>query len=261
MKEVQPITVHDAENAYTFTRKKDGAETFIQRTRGPAEEMLERARELMPGGTGRHGVIESVSLNYDGPGLATLEVAWAKNPWSSGGSAEGSESSPIVNETLDVQTMEKPLAYAPFWQGCSEGSWTGGRDQAKAMKAVQAYIDAPDESEGVAKVKEILGQDPSDGFFKMAQKRMQGIEAYWIPAPTLSKSVSGASRVPANFGNSVGMVVTPDVSKVPIPKIGGSEGEWLCSGERITWDGVSFTHETSWIGAEKWDEDLYRKGV
>lgn len=257
MREVVPISVHEAENAYTLVRKKDGTESYTLRTRGPAEEMLDRARSYRPGSAGTHGVVESVSLNYDGPGMATLEVTWVSSVSSAGGGSEDSD--PVVNETLDVQTMEKPLDSAPFWKGCSEGGWTGGHAQAKAMKAVQAYIDAPDESEGVAKAKEILGQDPSDGFFKFCKYRMQGIEAYWIPAPTLSKSVSGAISVPSGFGGSVCKVVKPTVSKVPIPKIGGSEGEWLCSGERITWDGVSFTHETSWIGAESWNEDFYSK--
>ena len=123
------------------------------------------------------------------------------------------------------------------------------------MKAVQAYIDANDHDKGVAAAKKILGYEPTDGTMKMAEKRMAGIEAYLVPAPTVSKSIT-TTKKPSNVGTNIAKIVSaPEVSHVPIP----TKLQWLGGGERVTWNGTSFTHEQTWIGASEWDTDLYEK--
>lgn len=262
----KPIGTDYPENAWSFTKSADGVIKLTRRTRGPADEMARLAEAWRPGVivdlsgddtmpfSGAF-VQSEVLLNWDGPGMATLERVYSS--LNNGGSFVLGDDKSEVNEVLDFQTLEKPLTDAPFWRDTSgsEGTSSDGFTQAKEMKAVQAYIDAESHEKGKAAAAKILGYEPSDKTMKLAAKRMAGIEGYYVGAPTLSRSETTTTK-PTKVGAEIGKIVSsPSVSHVPIP----SGMEWLGGGERVTWNGTSYTHERTWIGAEKWDEDLYKR--
>lgn len=252
------------ENAWTFTKASDGTIKLTRRTRGPAKEMAKLAQAFNPGAivdlTGDDTmpfsgpfVQSEASLNWDGPGMATLDRVYTS--LNNGGSFVLGEDKSEINEVLDFQTLEKPLTDAPFWRKSSEGSDTDPMAQAKAMKAVQAYIDAGDHEKGKAAVKEILNKEASPALLTMAAKRMAGIEGFYVGAPTLSRSETKTTK-PTNVGQEIGKIISdPDINHVPVP----GNMEWLGGGERVSWNGTSYTHERTWIGAEKWDTDLYER--
>lgn len=265
MIEVKPILKDYPENAWTFSKGGDGTIKLTRRTRGKASELAADASATAPGTiveivadetmpfSGTY-VVESVSLEWDGPGWATLTRTYTSK--NNGGSFVLGEDKSEVTEVLDFQTLEKPLSSAPFWQSTSEGAVSAPPDaKARGMKAVQAYIDAEDHAKGLEAAKKILGYDMQQEHLLMAAKRMEGIEAFYVGAPTLSRTETSATT-PKKVGEEIGKIITdPDISHVPVP----AGFEWLGGGERITWNGTAFTRERTWIGADKWDRDLYKE--
>lgn len=264
MIEVQPISRDYPENAWSFSKSPDGTIKLTRRTRGKATELAADASAIAPGSIVEVSsddtmpfsgtfVVESVSLEWDGPGWATLTRVYSSK--NNGGSFTlgGSEDKAEVTEVLDVQTLEKPIATAPFWRDAFPETCEGsGADSLEAMKRVQLYIDAPTLKEA-EEVKKTFKK--TDAEMTMAKKRMQGIEAYYVPAPVLSRTET-TTKVPTGVGSEVAKIVTrPDVDKVPVP----SGMKWLGGGERITWNGTVYTYERTWIGADYWDEDLYKE--
>ena len=262
MIEVKPITRDYPENAWSYSKGADGTIKLTRRTRGKASELAKEASAVAPGSivdivadetmpfSGTY-VVESVGLEWDGPGWATLtRVYTSKN---NGGSFTLGENKSENNEVLDFQTLEKPLTSAKFWRESSEGNMDDATAQAKGMKAVQAYIDAEDHAKGMAAARKILGYDMGEVHLKMATKRMQGVEAFYVPAPVLTRTETKTSK-PSKVGAGIAKITTnPDIEHVPVP----AGFKWLGGGERVTWNGTAFIHERTWIGAEEWDRDLY----
>lgn len=263
MIEVKPISRDYPENAWTYTKSADGTIKITRRTRGKASALATEASSWSPGAIIELSADETmpfsglfvqsdISLTWDGPGWATLERVYSSI--NNGGSfVHGGDSVSEVNEVLDVQTLEKPLTSAPFWREAykpeNEGTGTV-YDGLEALKRVQLYIDAPTIQEA-EKIKATFKAKAIEA--KMAKKRMQGTEAFYVPAPVLTRTETTSKR-PSNVGAEVAKIVErPNIDHVPVP----AGFQWLGGGERVTWNGTAFTREQTWIGADYWDRDLY----
>lgn len=261
-----------AQRPWARTEGQDGTVKVTERKVGPIADIVSWVQGFKTGGvyeltateggcpfSGKYvGGGTSVEVGAEGvPGLAVGERYYLIPKGDSAG-ISGAESGSELDrrESLDVQPLEKPISEAKFWRNAypqtCEGSGGGG-DGLLAMKRVQLYIDASDEASA-----EALRGKLSSVEMKMAMKRLAGIEAFIVPAPTASLTYETTTK-PSAVGD-VGKVVTaPEVENVPVP--GGFR--WLCNGHKVEWSrgtGI-YTVTTSWLGAETWDEDLYGKAA
>ncbi len=95
--------------------------------------------------------------------------------------------------------------------------------------------------------------------------REEGVETYSIYTPVLTR-VTQLTAVPTDIGGDTGKIVTPTASTDDI--IGGDQiatltklaSEWLKTGDTLqgAMDGT-FQRTETWIGADKWNENLYDK--
>lgn len=258
----------DAEDAWSYSRNEKGEETLTHRRIGTIEELAGDAQAVVSGSEasfdlwGGGWLVKTVSLTPDSALASILTVVYTRGSTDSTGTGSDDENAD-GSEVADFQPIEKPVTTAPFWQNF------GSEDtdkRAKMTKIVQMVIDAEDATvfsaseseEGLKKwLLDALGyveEDDIEAIKKMSEKRMSGVEAYYYPAPTLSRTeVSDAA--PSDFGAGVAKIETPSMKHVPVP-----DGfEWLGGGDRLTYDAAkkTFTRERSWIGADKWDRDFY----
>lgn len=264
--------VQEAEGAWTFRLAEDGKKTLVGRFSGAPETIAKMALSLSVGGggsipagwaptDGNAWVLVSAEASHESPVEAILTLTYAYVP-ADGGSGSGGGGTVDENreETADFQNIEKPLTAAPFWKSDSEGSDLSDPVTAtQAMKIAQLYIDADDISAAESELnKNIEAQrlvPATSAIRAFIAKRLAGVEAFFYPAPTLSVSTQSAEP-PSDFGADVAKIVTaPDFKKIPVP-----EGfDWLGAGDRLTFSGGVYTRERSYIGADKWDEDLYQR--
>lgn len=260
MIEVKKTETADAEGTWSLSCDENGKMTLSKRTVGPIDQLAALAQQL----ASNVGLQKQVDAPFSGLWVCAggeltpdTNISWILTERfvrenSSG--AGGGESSSPESEEGSFQNIEKPLTSAPFWKKAdsSEGTGSGG----KAMKIVQAYIDADDPAEAEAKLDEWISASGAalnkDVILKMAEKRMAGVSAYYYPAPTLSKTTR-SKTAPTSFGAHCGKITTPSLQHIPVP----SGFQWLGGGDTLRWEGGVYTRTESWIGADTWDPDLY----
>ncbi len=195
-------------------------------------------------------IVQGASLSYVSAGIVRCEVSFTTG---SGGSSSSDEKMQI-REEVSFERIEQPITEASFWRAANFSR----DDERKALKAIEAYLAAATDADGLVAAREAVGEGfewilETDAWVKMLKKRQLGISAFWIPVANARKEEQ-LTRMPNDFGEDVGKRgATPDMSKVSVP----SGNDWLGGGDTITWDGSSFSRSRYWVGAEYWDSDLY----
>lgn len=259
-----------AQRPWSRVEERDGTVKITERKIGPISEIVSWVQGFKIGSVYQLTAVEggcpfsgkyvaggtNVDVGAEGvPGLALGERYYLIPSGDETGVSESEDGAEMDRrETIDVQPLEKPISEARFWRDSypvtCEGNGTSG-DALLAMKRVQLYMDAPTEAEAEKLRAKLTATEK-----KMAMKRLSGVEAFIVPAPVASL-IFETRKKPDATGDVGKIVDAPDVSNVPIP----SGFEWLCNGYKIEWSrgtGV-YTVTESWLGAEKWDEDLYGK--
>ncbi|MBP3303012.1 MAG: hypothetical protein J6L64_07785 [Opitutales bacterium] len=258
----------EAEGAWTFRMDGNGNKTLVGRFIGSPKTISEAAISLVPGSSavvpaewpspeGYVWTLSGVEATHESPVEAILTLTFSLDR-AGGSSGIGSAGLADPVEVADFQNIEKPLTSAPFWSFNSEGA----HKKAQAAKIAQLYIDA----ETVDKADELLEKECGklnidasgmEVIRKFIEKRLAGIEAYYYPAPTLSRTEE-STTAPNDFGQEMAKIVaSPKMENIPVP-----EGfKWLGAGDRLTYSGGVFTRERSYIGANAWDRDLYEEAT
>lgn len=266
VQEIQGL--REAEGAWTFRMDENGNKTLVGRFVGSPTTISEAAISLVPGSSavvpagwpspdGYAWVLSAAEATHESPIEAVLTLTFSIKR-SGSDDENGDAVLGADTEVADFQNIEKPLTSAPFWTFSSESA----QKKAQAAKIAQLYIDA----ETVDKAEELLktecgklGIDDAgmEVVRKFIEKRLAGVEAYYYPAPTLSRTEE-STTAPNDFGQEVAKIVaSPSMKNIPVP-----EGfEWLGAGDRLTYSGGVFTRERSYIGANAWDRDLYEEAT
>lgn len=258
----------EAEGAWTFRMDGDGNKTLVGRFVGSPKTISAAAISLVPGASvvvpedwpspdGYVWVLSGAEATHESPIEAVLTLTFTLKT----GEGDAGTGGAVLNEATEVadfQNIEKPLTSAPFWTFSSESA----QKKAQAAKIAQLYIDAETVDKADALLETECGKLSIDEagievIRKFIEKRLAGVEAYYYPAPTLSRTEESTTK-PSDFGQDVAKIVTsPPLENIPVP-----EGfEWLGAGDRLAYSGGVYTRERSYIGANTWDRDLYEEAT
>lgn len=254
MQIIRETPTSDAEGVWSY-EKTDAKEILTYRRVGMPDAVIALARAASVGSASAPGVggfengnwvCVKATAEYRNSVEAQVTIVYETLVESS----ETGTELPATQETADVQPIERPVSSLDFW---TEAFPEGGTTRVHAAKFVQEYVDA----ETVEAADAVLAKAAAAGLNSVAMNKMiglklDGIEAYLYPAPTLSTTT--VSDVPPNdFGSDVGKIASPNMQHVPIP----AEHEWLGNGDCVTWSNGVFTRTRKWLGAKTWDRRLY----
>lgn len=255
------------ENHWNYQKASNGQETLTRRDVGTLEECASRALAFSPGtkvsaeapfASGGLWTQDSATVEWDSPIACVLVRVYVRNvPSSDGGGSgsggdEGGDDEPVIPESTtnaSTQAIERPLTSAAFW---ADTFADDAESAASAMKAVQAYVNAEPGKELEAATEawsQAFDEKYRNPVMKMIEKKLAGVESYYYPACSFSKTTYSSEEPESGV-----------VGKISSAPEGAPDGlEWLKNGDSKSWNGAYWTHEESWLGADKWDEDLYGK--
>lgn len=239
--------------------KQPGLKTTTTVLRGPWETILKlgeacrvgfEAPTRIEGVTGR---VAAVSATRQNGGLGTLELTMSER-----------ETTEVWN--LDFMEIQKPIR---AWHADAENeedrpdpgaldSWERLKDLDGAWKAYQGFYTSTEMSSSTQLAGATL---------TLAKKILKGVEAFNVYAPILTRvsivnNLSGLEDV----GKDVGAICVPApsddiVGSAAVATLAALAKQWLKTADSLqgALDGT-FQRTETWVGAEKWDGDLYPGG-
>ncbi len=239
--------------------KQPGLKTTTTVLRGPWETILKlgedcrvgfEAPTLIEGVTGR---VAAVSATRQNGGLGTLELTMSER-----------ETTEVWN--LDFMEIQKPIR---AWHADAENeedrpdlaqlaSWERLKDLDGAWEAYQGFYTSTEMSSSTQLTGATL---------TLAQKILKGVEAFNVYAPILTRVsiVNDLSKLEA-VGKDVGAICVPAASddvvgSAAVATLTVLAKQWLKTADSLqgALDGT-FQRTETWVGAEKWDGDLYPGG-
>ena len=239
--------------------KQPGLKTTTTVLRGPWETILGLCEDCRVGFDaptrieGAAGRVAAVSATRQNGGLGTLELTMSER-----------ETTEVWN--LDFMEIQKPIR---AWHADAENeedrpdlaalaSWERLTDQDGAWEAYQGFYTSTEMSSSTQLTGATL---------TLAQKILKGIEAFNVYAPILTRVsvVNDLSKL-EDVGKDVGAICVPAASddvvgSAAVATLTVLAKQWLKTADSLqgALDGT-FQRTETWVGAEKWDGDLYPGG-